>query len=164
MTTGIASLVDLEWACSLPIEMVQPPHWLTSTAVDRVVSHEYNEIRLEFMSALTTEEKLGRSHGSIKDPSAPLKLSGLMGTAWDKETFWYTSSLALSSPTGLFAIFDKELQPRFINKCPDHDAFHQIMPWYWEQGIVAASTRKLADKRAYDIQLRREFGDETYST
>lgn len=158
----ITSLVDLEWACSLPIEMVQPPHWLTNMAVDCIVSHEYNEIRMEFMRALATEEDVYCSHGNNKDSSAPKKLSPIMGTAWDKGTFWY--SLALSSPTGLFAIFDKELQPRFVDKCPDHSAFHQVMPWYWEQDIVTSSTRKLADKRAYDIQLRREFEDETYST
>jgi hypothetical protein len=158
----ITSLVDLEWACSLPIEMVQPPHWLTSMAVDRIVSHEYNEVRLEFMSALTTEEEVYHSRANNKDSSAPYKLSRLMGTAWDRGTFWY--SLALSSPTGLFTIFDKELQPRFTDKCPDHDAFHQIMPWYWEQDIVTASTRKLAHRRAYDIQLRHEFGAEVCST
>ncbi|RAL14210.1 uncharacterized protein BO97DRAFT_469102 [Aspergillus homomorphus CBS 101889] len=144
----ITSLVDLEWACSLPIEMVQPPHWFTDMAVDCIVHHQYNEMRLEFMSALTAKEELDRSRGSGDSP-APLKLSHIM---------------ALSSPTGLFAIFDKMLQPRFTNKCSDHDAFHEIMPWYWAQDIVAASTRKLADKRAYDIQLRREFEDEDCST
>ncbi|KAL2826910.1 hypothetical protein BJY01DRAFT_143080 [Aspergillus pseudoustus] len=155
----ITSLVDLEWACSLPIEMVQPPHWLSSTAVDRIVSREYNEVRLAFMSALTTEEEAYLWRFSNRDSPAPLTLSQLMGVAWDRGTFWY--SLALSSPTGLFAIFDKELQPRFINKCPDHDAFDQIMPWYWDQDIVSTLKRKLADREAYDIQLRNEFDDES---
>ncbi|KAL2829548.1 hypothetical protein BDW59DRAFT_170557 [Aspergillus cavernicola] len=158
----ITSLVDLEWACSLPIEMVQPPHWLTSMAVDRIVSHEYNKVRLAFMSALTTEEESYRSRSSNRDSSAPLRLSRLMGTAWDRGTFWY--SLALSSPTGLFAIFDKELQPRFINKCPDHVTFDQIMPWYWEQDIVSTLTRKRGDREAYDIQLRHKFEVDICST
>ncbi|KAB8213342.1 hypothetical protein BDV33DRAFT_66606 [Aspergillus novoparasiticus] len=155
---NITSLVDLEWACSLPIEMIQPPHWLTSMAVDRIVSSEYNTSRLEFMSALTNEE--GSRSPTCKDLfPISLKLSGIMSAAWDKGTFWY--SLALSSPTGLFAIFYKELQPRFINKCPDHGSFHQIMPWYWKQDIVTILTHKLADKEAYDMQLRHEFENDT---
>ncbi|KAL5334630.1 hypothetical protein BJX70DRAFT_411134 [Aspergillus crustosus] len=151
----ITSLVDLEWACSLPIEMLHPPHWLTSMAVDRIDSHEYNQVRSEFMSALDAEEN-GCSHASGNASTVSPKLSSIMGTAWDRGTFWY--SLALSSPTGLFTIFDKEIQPRFTQRCSDHDAFHQTMPWYWQQDIVTASRRKLADKQAYDIQLQREFG------
>ncbi|KAE8153020.1 hypothetical protein BDV25DRAFT_44741 [Aspergillus avenaceus] len=156
---NITSLVDLEWACSLPIEMIQPPHWLTNPAVDRIVSSEYNNSRLEFMRALTDNEE--ESDYSISNDrfSVSLSLSHLMSAAWDTGTFWY--SLALSSPTGLFAIFDKEIQPRFIDKCPDHDAFHQIMPWYWAQDIVSILKHKLADKNAYDTQLRREFENET---
>ncbi|KAL3456240.1 hypothetical protein BJX64DRAFT_296845 [Aspergillus heterothallicus] len=142
----ITSLVNLEWACSLPIKMVQPPHWLTKMAVNRIMSDEYNKLRLEFMSALTAQEEVYRSRANNKDPSAPSKLS------------------PLSSPTGLFTIFDKGLRPRFTDKCPDHDAFHQIMPRNWEQDIVTASTRKLAHRRAYDIQLRHEFGADVCPT
>jgi hypothetical protein len=51
----ITSLVDLEWACSLPVEMVQPPHWLArERAFDCIVSEEYDPFRREFMAALTT--------------------------------------------------------------------------------------------------------------
>jgi hypothetical protein len=38
-----------------------------------------------------------------------------MNSAWDNGTFWY--SLTLSSLAGLFAIFDKEIQPRFTKTC-----------------------------------------------
>ncbi|KAH1486018.1 hypothetical protein KXV64_007796 [Aspergillus fumigatus] len=151
----ITSLIDLEWGCSLPIEMIQPPHWFTSMAVDRIVSEEYNELRMEFMSILTVEEEGLHDHGHKKPDPKAFRLSEVLSTAWNNGTFWY--SLALSSPTGLFAIFDKDLHPRFIKKCPDHDAFHQVMPWYWAQDIVPISIKKLADKKDYDIQLQHEF-------
>lgn len=140
---------------SLPIEMIQPPHWFTNIAVDRIVSGEYNEWRLEFMNALTTEEEQHDRHTSEKHASTSFKLSDIMSTAWDMGTFWY--SLALSSPTGLFTLFDKEIQPRFTAKCSDHEAFHEIMPWYWSQDIVATLKSKLAGKKTYDVQLQREF-------
>lgn len=146
----ITSLVDLEWGCSLPAEMVHPPHWFTSMAVDHVRLDEYDPIRIEFMSALRHEET--NSQGGNKNSPT---LSSYMGAAWDRGTFWY--SLALTSPSGLFSIFDKAIQPRFIDKCPDHEAFHEIMPWYWGQDLFSVLRRKSADKADYDAQLRREF-------
>jgi hypothetical protein len=39
----ITLLIDLEWACSLPIEMLYPPYWLTGMAVDRIEPYKYNK-------------------------------------------------------------------------------------------------------------------------
>lgn len=33
---NIKCLIDMEWACSLPIEMQQPPYWLVSCGVDEM--------------------------------------------------------------------------------------------------------------------------------
>lgn len=132
----IVSLVDLEWACSQPIEMVQPPYWLTNKPVDQMNAEEYDIIRTEFMNILAEEERFnGTGFGDHGDVRTPLILSSFMERAWEMGTFWY--SLALSSPTGLFAIFEKHLQPKLIKNAPDHDAFHQIMPWYWAENVVS---------------------------
>lgn len=148
----IVSLVDLEWACSQPIEMLQPPYWLTNKAVDQIDSEEYDKIRTEFLDILTAEEE--RSGGTgFRD----LKLSSIMEQAWKIGTFWY--SLALSSPTGLFAIFEKHLQPKLIEKCPDHGAFYQVMPWCWAKDVVNILAQKLSDKKDYDKQLQQAFED-----
>ncbi|EEH40809.2 hypothetical protein PAAG_02785 [Paracoccidioides lutzii Pb01] len=47
----------MEWACSLPVEMVEPPHWLTDKGVNQIVLKEYNRARLGFMNILTSEEE-----------------------------------------------------------------------------------------------------------
>ncbi|KAL2810933.1 hypothetical protein BDW59DRAFT_177109 [Aspergillus cavernicola] len=152
----IVSLVDLEYACSLPIEMVQPPHWLTTMAVDQIVPEEYNQQRLEFMTLLTAEEE--RYYSSSK---GELSLSSTMGTTWSMGTFWY--SLALTTPNGLFNIFRNQIKRRFIAHSPDNndpdEADHSLefMPWYWARNIAAIYGRKEADKRVYNIQLQHEF-------
>lgn len=49
----IAFLIDLEWACSLPIEVQHPPHWLTGRNVDQLVGEhlaDFDDIRKEFMT------------------------------------------------------------------------------------------------------------------
>lgn len=40
---NVTYLIDLEWACSLPVEMQHPPYWLTSQAVDCLVDDDLVE-------------------------------------------------------------------------------------------------------------------------
>ena len=105
----ITCLVDLEWACSRPIEMIRTPHWLTDKGVDEFVSTEYDAPRREFMAILVTEEKTISSTTLIHDtlPS----LSAVMDQAWAAGAFWYI--LALSSPSGLFSNFKEHIRPLF---------------------------------------------------
>jgi hypothetical protein len=49
---NISCLVDLEWSCSHPVEMIHPPHWLTNQAIDLVDGDEYKNLHAEFMAAL----------------------------------------------------------------------------------------------------------------
>ncbi|PYI04805.1 hypothetical protein BO78DRAFT_347124 [Aspergillus sclerotiicarbonarius CBS 121057] len=151
----ITCLIDLEWGCSLPAEMIQPPHWFTNKAVDQMDAAEYNNVRLEFMSILGEEERaLAKKDNRISSES--MIVSTIMNQTWETGTFWF--SLALTSPTGLFSLFYKHIQPIITAKCPEHDAFHQIMPWYWTTDTVGIVRRKLADKKDYDVRLRQAFG------
>ncbi|GIK04890.1 hypothetical protein Aspvir_008988 [Aspergillus viridinutans] len=155
----ITSLVDLEWACTRPIEMLRTPTWLTNKAVDEIAEEpaEYDMMRREFMDILVAEEQrlsrtLASNHGSPQ-------LSAIMEENWRVGTFWYT--LALASPTGLFAVFYKQIQPRFIENCPEHDTFQQVMPWYWAQDWVKVAASKLSDRKEYDIRLQQAFEGDT---
>ncbi|KAL3462523.1 hypothetical protein BJX64DRAFT_299469 [Aspergillus heterothallicus] len=125
----VTSLVDLEYAGSLPIEMVHPPHWFTTLSVKRIVPDEYDHQSLEFMDFLAGEEERCYSLGK-----GELRLSSVMGTAWSMGTFWY--SLALTTPSGMFNIFRNQTRPRFIHRPEDNDpkeddrSLEFIMPWY----------------------------------
>lgn len=62
---NIKYLIDMEWACSHPIEMQQPPYWLISCGVDQLVDEslsQYNEVREKFMKAFEKEERLMRQN------------------------------------------------------------------------------------------------------
>ncbi|KAI9743717.1 MAG: hypothetical protein M1818_003033 [Claussenomyces sp. TS43310] len=58
----IKCLIDLEWACSLPVEMQQPPSWLTGRGVDQLQEGEHLEAfscaYKEFLDAFEQEEVL----------------------------------------------------------------------------------------------------------
>lgn len=137
--------------------MCQAPYWLTNQAVDELAgdSEEYDEIHSEFLDILTSEEEHFSFPGE-KDPQT-MSLSAVMKEAWEIGTFWFT--LALASPTGLFAIFYKQIQPRFLKYSPEHEGFQNIMPWYWSQDFVRVAAKKRADKEKYDTQLRQAFQD-----
>lgn len=77
---NITCVLDLEWACVLPIEMQQPPHWLTSQAVDGIDEHEYGELSNEFIDRIQREET-EMTEPQQKIPYAEL-LKKVMGE-WD---------------------------------------------------------------------------------
>lgn len=146
---NITCLIDLEWACSQPIEMLNPPYWLTNKGVDQLDSTEYNVIRMEYMEILAAEER------TLDINFLPYSLSEVMNRTWETGTFWY--ALALSSPSGLFSIFHKQIRPLF---CPDFsEEFNLVMPFFWERNIGKIAVLKTSDKRKYDEDLRLAFKD-----
>ncbi|KAJ6019910.1 hypothetical protein N7499_002955 [Penicillium canescens] len=151
----IKCLVDLEWACSRPIEMMMPPFWLTDKGVDEIVPAEYDLIRRQFMEALVTEEEL--PHRKMDDGSTPLRLSEIMNRTWESGAFWYT--MGISSPSGVFTIFSNHIKPLF---CKNYDEeFGVVMPFFFEKNVGGIAGRKLADKEKYDKDLRHAFEHRT---
>ncbi|KFY00309.1 hypothetical protein O988_03382 [Pseudogymnoascus sp. VKM F-3808] len=154
---NITSLVDLEWASTRPVEMLRTPTWLTGKACDEIAEEgqeEYDKVRAEFMDKFTAEEEQAQSSASCNG-DRKLLLSAVMKQNWDKGIFWYT--LALASPTGIFRLFYKQIQPRFIMYNPDHDSFKMIMPWYWAEDYVEVGLKKMSDRKDYDSSLRHAF-------
>lgn len=151
---NITCLVDLEWACSRPIQMVEPPYWLTNNGVDEIDVKEYDKIRKELLTIMSAEETEKSSNILSKDAGdAPIRLSEVMEQAWTTGTFWY--SLALSSPTGLFSLFYEHIQPLLSKHCPGE--IGEIMPFYWDKDVGKFVATKLADKKKYDRELQNAF-------
>ncbi|QQK47979.1 Aminoglycoside phosphotransferase [Penicillium digitatum] len=150
----ITCLVDLEWACTRPIQMVEPPYWLTNEGVDEIDVGEYNKLRKELLTIMKVEETEKSHNFHSKDAGeTPLRLSEVMDQAWTTGTFWY--SLALSSPTGLFSLFYDHIQPLLSTK--GSDEIGEIMPFYWGKDVGKFVATKLDDKKQYDRELRQAF-------
>lgn len=148
---NITCLVDLEWACSRPIEMMEPPYWLTNKGVDEIDAGEYDKYRRELMAAMVSEE-MNNIHLNGSETTAP-RLSDVMEHAWVTGTFWF--SLALSSPTGLFRVFYEHIQP-LLSTHKSHD-IGEIMPFYWGRNAGKFVADKLQDKKTYDNRLQEAF-------
>lgn len=107
----IKYLIDLEWACSLPIEMQSPPHWLNNRGIDQLEDKDYQDydaLREEFMEAFEIEEKLMQQRIA---ESGSLWRTRTMRGVWDMGKFFYFH--ALMSTTGLFNVVNQHLLGRY---------------------------------------------------
>lgn len=145
---NIMCLIDFEWACSRPIEMLHPTHWLTSQAVDMIDVDLFTSVHQEFMSIMEQQEKELYADMVIS-------VSGVMKRGWENKTFWY--ALALRSTTGIFPIFFDHIQPEFAEDDPDDPTFLRVAYKYWTSEVDAFLAKKLEDKAAYGIKLQKEF-------
>ncbi|MCJ1385572.1 hypothetical protein MMC17_008695 [Xylographa soralifera] len=157
----IKRLIDLEWACSLPMPMQNPPYWLTSQAVDHLTGEdfaEYEKVHKEFMEAFEQEEKLQNCWKLQKDNN-DLPRTRTMRKVWETGSFFYFH--ALDSTTGLFNLWGRIIQPMFSNAGNLNHESNRLLAPYWcidAENVVAA---KMKDREAYIEQLEAIFEAET---
>lgn len=146
---NIKYFIDLEWACSRPVEMIHPPSWLSNQAIDSINLDDYQGLHKEFLEALAEEEK------RITPVSETPHLHPILQQGWERGTFW--CSLALNSPTALFKIFYDHIQPRFSKSHHDDPMFWTITMPYWTFNTFDFIQQKVTDKEEYDTALREAF-------
>lgn len=151
----VKCIIDLEWACSRPIEMLHPPSWLTSRGVDQLAKGEhfkaYSSVHGEFIEAFENEEMSFPSTNG--DASYRTRI---MRRGWTTGNFWYFH--ALDNPKGLYNIFLQHIQPMFT-ELDDKGMveFERTLAPYWSVDAVTVIEAKIKDKEVYDEQLRRVF-------
>lgn len=146
----IRCIIDLEWACSLPVEMIHPPWWLTGRGIDEMPEgdyfKEYDDRRREFMECFEAEEK-------FLYPQRQPYIADAMKTGWGNGGFWFFQ--ALSNPRAVYGLFLDHIQPIY-DKSQDLN-FDSIVSRYWAPNTEEFITKKIQDKIAYDGELRRRF-------
>ncbi|EEP78674.1 predicted protein [Uncinocarpus reesii 1704] len=155
---NITKLIDLEWACSLPMEMLHPPHWLTSQYIDTLTDErldEYNKVHKEFMSIFESEEK------SLANGNTPI--TNIMWNGWKLGKFWYFS--ALNWPKGLCNLFFEKIQPKFAQHGDKaYDDFEEVVAPYWAADTDKLIRSKVTEKEAYSEELRKLFAHSAESS
>ncbi|KAF4620088.1 hypothetical protein G7Y89_g14735 [Cudoniella acicularis] len=149
---NIHCLIDLEWACSLPAEMLRPPYWLTGESIDTLTDkrlEEFDQVRQKFMQIFEEEERSSCSGNSVNTFRTDIMRKG-----WAKGNFWFFG--ALESPKGLYNIFRDHIQAIFA---PPEDLFEfrRIMSEYWAPDVKNIIEQKLHDKEMYERTLREMF-------
>ena len=149
---NIKYLIDMEWACSLPVEMQQPPHWLTSCGVDEMVGEslgKYNEIREEFMEEFEKNER-----ATHKDQNS-LLLTRIMRQTWLTGSFFYIH--AVNSTVGLYNIFQQHIQSRYTKDEYTSADMDNTLSIFWGEEAEKVRASKVQDRDVYKKQLRELF-------
>ncbi|EEP78370.1 predicted protein [Uncinocarpus reesii 1704] len=157
---NIKYIIDLEWACSQPVDMLRAPYWLTDRPVDSLLPddglEEFSKTHNEFLEIFEQEEKAIRkaeSHRLLFCHS----LAGIIRNGLENGSFWFF--YALENPKGLFSLFFYHLMPRYGDSTNPN--FYDVMSAYWDVNAANVVERKLKDKEDYEANLRKAFtGDD----
>ncbi|KZL70477.1 aminoglycoside phosphotransferase [Colletotrichum tofieldiae] len=146
---NVTGLIDLEWICALPSEMLQVPYWLTGSAIDDIKGEsldQFDRVRQEFMHIFQEEEQAMKAQASHD-----ITLSKLMQDMWDSKGVWFW--YCLSSVNAMYFLLETHLLPPKSLSLE----VERIVSRFWSRNSEDVVRRKLADKQAYDDELRRLF-------
>jgi hypothetical protein len=149
---NITCLLDLEWVCALPADMLDVPYWLTGRAINKLhgdALQEFDVIRQEFMGLFEEQErKITVEHD--------ISLTRTMNDTWESKGVWFWHSLA--SVNALPPLFRDHLGPKHSIRVYSAE-FEEIMSKLWCESSEAIVEKKVADLNEYDKELRRLFGE-----
>lgn len=146
---NIKYLIDLEWACSLPLEMLHPPSWLSDEPFERL-SLLFDELYQEFIDIFMQEEAFFFS--TSQHQRGPQFFTETMRQGWEAGNFFYF--LALESVTGLYFIFQRRIRPRFD---PSDHCLDEALSVYWRLNSEQFIASKVQQKQEYDEKLKQAF-------
>jgi hypothetical protein len=148
---NIKGIIDLEWICSLPVQMQGAPHWLTGLGVDELEGEDlerYENVQGRYVSILREEE--ARQQANFLNG---LSLADVSKATWQKGTYWYF--MCLESVNAMYTIFPTHIRNRhFGGKITKETGIAISKYWSQDPQILEA---KLAQKKQYDADLRRVF-------
>ena len=142
----ITRIIDLEWACTLPLQMLGVPFWLTDKGADQLYGSDLDECKVthdKFIHVLEEEESACQ---------VPNTCSKMMWEAWTTGRYWF--SLALKHPEALYSLFGRNIEPRFSKFDPQSDG---VLMRYWDVDAANFVSDKVAENERYNDQLRDMF-------
>lgn len=148
---NVVCLVDLEWVCALPSEMLAVPYWLTGHGVDELKGEalqEFEKMRLEFMLFFEEEEQKVVAHHS-------LSLANIMDETWTSKGVWFWHCIKCLN--AMTSIARAHICPQFSTRLA---GVSEILSKFWCVDSYSVLEKKVADYQRYEEDLRRCFSKE----
>lgn len=153
----ITSLVDLEWACSRPVEMLLPPHWLTGRTIDGLTGEHlvaFSRRYDDFVAVFDEEEK--KRKPEVRGMGGVVGYADTMRTGLKTGRFWYLC--ALETLNGVYHLFLQHIQPVYGTTTRfDSLEFERLAAPYWAPGAEELISEKLRQRERYQEQIREVF-------
>ncbi|KAI1839734.1 hypothetical protein JX266_014054 [Neoarthrinium moseri] len=150
---NITCLIDLEWICALPVDMLSVPYWLTGCSIDSIVDDEYrifDETRQAFLAIMDEEAKLIPAKHNIN-------ITSTMRHAWESKGVWFWA--CLRSINAWLFLFEDHILPKFSADKGLIDNLKQVSTFWHEQAEPLVRT-KVDDEERYRAELRLFFNIE----
>jgi hypothetical protein len=148
---NVTGLIDLEWICALPAEMLDVPYWLTGCAIDGITGDrfsQFDQVRRKFMDIFREEEQA--TDATVKHGVA---LSQVMQDMWESKGVWFWHCLA--SVNAMYLLVEAHLYPpRSLST-----EVERTLSKFWCRNSEDVVQKKVADKQAYNEELRRMFSN-----
>lgn len=148
---NISCIIDLEFACSLPVEFLQPPYWLGGKLLDEIEPIEFAPKHTGFLEHLKHEEQL-HDYRRNAEP-----LSSVMQQAWTNGAFWVT--LAVRDPIAFTEIFYDRILPGYFSFSAEelNKADYGFFARLWRRDAYDIVDQKLQDRNRYLKRLEEVF-------
>ncbi|KAL2023764.1 hypothetical protein VTK56DRAFT_1478 [Thermocarpiscus australiensis] len=104
---NVTCMLDLEWICALPVEMLAVHYWLTDCTIDDIIGSEYgpfDQARQAFLAAMDEETKATR-------PAHNIPIIHTMQDSWSSKAVWFWP--CITSINGWLFIFEDHILPKF---------------------------------------------------
>ncbi|KAH6883891.1 hypothetical protein B0T10DRAFT_518425 [Thelonectria olida] len=144
---NVEYLIDLEWICALPPEMLEVPYWLTGCSIEEIQDEQYDaydKVRQEFMGILEKETQKATIEHDIP-------VSRIMEDMWDTKGVWFWR--CLTSVDAMNFLLEDHLCPTGCLSSEVERAVSEI----WCENVGDVVKKKLADKAKYDELLKSRF-------
>lgn len=146
---NVTCLIDLEWICSLPIEMLAVPYWLTGRGIDELTANdldEFDKVHREFVETLEKEEL-------TTAPGRQPVLSHVLREGWESGAVWFWHCLTCLD--AIFPLVEDHISPKYW---PLSSTVEGVFSLYWCQKSAEVVSRKITDHERYVKELKCLFG------
>lgn len=152
----ITSLIDLEWTCSLPIELQCPPHtgctgglWMTSNMASLYGRSTASSLK----SSIISKSRRGKER--CRGDATDIFQAPIMRECWNRWSFWYFQ--AMNSPKGLLRIFNQHIQHMFCEEHCTKRVFNRVVSPYWAVGAEKIIKQKIKKEDKYKKSTKRKI-------
>jgi hypothetical protein len=147
----VTKIIDLEWACALPLEMPILPFWLTGIALDGLFGKKVEPFKAaieEFTQALEKESSCDMH----------VRVTQTVRATWKSGAFWFFS--ALFAPDCLQTLFSAHIDALFRSLADRLKEGPTLAAPFWTPKADEFIKQKLRDKEKYVERLKEIFEQE----
>jgi hypothetical protein len=144
---NMTCLIDLEWICALPVEMLAVPCWLTNCSIDGIIDEEYSafdRVRQEFLAIMDGEARKTQKEHEVD-------ITSTIRHTWDSKGVWFWACLR-SINTWLF-VFEDHILPKFATNRALVADLKQVSS-FWREDVEQVVRTKVEEEERYQAELR----------